>query len=171
MKGAKRVKPGAQRRRLSITPEVLAKLREVWDRCPNGRDAKMLWASCCLCFFGFLRSGEVMAPAVAQYDLSSHLCFGDIQVDSQAAPSCIHVRIKASKTDPFIRAALTEAGLVAKDYAGHSFRIGAATTAAHQDSLIKTLGRWESAAYTKYIRTAPDTLQGVASRLTSVTRT
>ena len=45
-----------------------------------------------------------------------------------------------------VRAVLTEAGLVAKDYAGHSFRIGAATTAGIQDSLIKTLGRWESAA-------------------------
>ena len=39
-----------------------------------------------------------------------------------------------------LRAALTEAGYVAKDYAGHSFRIGAATTAVEhgiQDSLIK----------------------------------
>ena len=69
-----------------------------------------------------------------------------------------------------VRAALREAGLIARDYAGHSFRIGAAMTAARQglqDSLIKTLGRWESSAYTKYIRTAPETLCGVASRLTS----
>ena len=60
-----------------------------------------------------------------------------------------------------VRKALVETGLAAKDYAGHSFRIGAATTAARQglqDCQIKTLGRWESSAYTKYIRTSPETL-------------
>ena len=48
-----------------------------------------------------------------------------------------------------VRAALEEAGLPAKDYAGHSFRIGAATTAAVaglEDSAIQTLGWWESSA-------------------------
>ena len=45
-----------------------------------------------------------------------------------------------------VREALTEAGLEASKFAGHSFQIGAATTAAArgvEDSLIKTLGRWE----------------------------
>ncbi len=67
-----------------------------------------------------------------------------------------------------VREALTAAGVEARDYAGHSFRIGAATTAARQgmqDSLIKTLGRWESAAYMRYIRTAPGTLRKVAKAL------
>ena len=44
-----------------------------------------------------------------------------------------------------VRKALLAVGIKAEDYAGHSFRIGAATTAAEkgiQDSLIKTLGRW-----------------------------
>ena len=46
-------------------------------------------------------------------------------------------------------------------YAGHSFWIGVATMVAQcglPDSLIKTLGRWQSSAYTVYIRT-PGTLK------------
>ena len=44
-----------------------------------------------------------------------------------------------------VREAITAAGLEAANYAGHSFRIGAATTAAQcglPDSTIKMLGRW-----------------------------
>ena len=60
-----------------------------------------------------------------------------------------------------VRLALSAAGLMATNYAGHSFLIGAATTAARcgiQDALIKMLRRWESLAYTRYIRTAPEVL-------------
>ena len=65
-----------------------------------------------------------------------------------------------------VRNALTDLGYNCALYTGHSFRIGAATTAAQrglQDSLIKVLGRWESAAYTVYIQTAPEVLCSVAS--------
>ena len=67
-----------------------------------------------------------------------------------------------------LKTALKKAGIEADNYAGHSFRIGAATTAAAQglpDSLIKTLGRWESAAYTLYIRTPQKTLRSVAAAM------
>ena len=64
-----------------------------------------------------------------------------------------------------MRSALTAAGIDASLYAGHSFRIGAVARRGIQDSLIKTMGRWESAAYTMYIRTPRETLCAVARTL------
>ena len=69
-----------------------------------------------------------------------------------------------------LRTALSVAGYPEKKYASHSFRIGEATTAAQcgmEDSLIKTLGRWESSAYLRYIRMPSTTLQAVSGRLVS----
>ena len=51
---------------------------------------------------------------------------------------------------------LQRLGFAAESYASHSFRIGAATTAAEAGlppRLIQTLGRWSSNCYTQYIRT------------------
>lgn len=69
-----------------------------------------------------------------------------------------------------LREALTAAGFDASQYSGHSFRIGTATTAAAvgiEDSLIKTLGRWESSAYQLYVKVPRDRLAVVSKRLSS----
>ena len=55
-----------------------------------------------------------------------------------------------------LRRALEASGLDQAAFAGHSFRIGAATAAAQAgvpDSTIQMLGRWSSAAFLTYIRT------------------
>ena len=64
-----------------------------------------------------------------------------------------------------VRRALAAAGIDSSKYVGHSFRIGAASTAARyslQDSLIKTLSHWESFAYTLYVQTSREELCSVA---------
>ena len=221
VKGLKRTyHPTSCRTRLPITPELLGQLRSVWATWPERRDASMLWAAACMCFFGFLRAGEVVIPSDSSFDPSVHLAQGDVRVDSVVCPRYLEVSIKASKTDPFRRgvciylgvtyadlcpvaaildymvrrgqspgpffsfangnsltrdrfvsavcSALDQAGVDSSRYAGHSFRIGAATTAAQRsipDSLIKTLGRWQSEAYTVYIRTPRETLCAVAQSL------
>ena len=157
-------------------------------------DPIMLWAACCLCYFGFLRAGEITVPSEAAYDPGVHLNFADVTADSISDPKLLRVKIKASKTDPFrqgveifigrtrqscpvsavlsylakrgsdkgmlfryedrrlltrdrfvasVREALSAAGIDCKSYAGHSFRIGAATAAGRQGlppATIQTLG-------------------------------
>lgn len=69
-----------------------------------------------------------------------------------------------------VREALMQAGIHHKGYAGHSFRIGAATTAHAQglsDATIKMLGRWESAAYLLYVRTPREKLVAFTAKLTN----
>ena len=60
-----------------------------------------------------------------------------------------------------IKAGLKAVGLLELDFAGHSFRIGATTAAAHagiEDSTIHTLGRWNSSAFLIYIHTPREQL-------------
>ena len=67
-----------------------------------------------------------------------------------------------------VRRALASLGLEAEAYAGHSFRIGAATAAARaglEDSVIQSLGRWSSGAFLRYIRTPRDRLARYSKNL------
>jgi hypothetical protein len=67
-----------------------------------------------------------------------------------------------------LQAALQRAGIQQENYNGHSFRIGAATTAAQkglEDSLIQTLGRWKSGAYKVYIKLPRSQLAAVSQSL------
>ena len=73
-----------------------------------------------------------------------------------------------SKFTQEIRAVLEAVGLPYKSFAGHSFRIGAATTAAKagiEDSVIKMLDRWSSSAFLVYVRTPREQLSKFAGRL------
>ena len=67
-----------------------------------------------------------------------------------------------------IRAVLSSLGLPQDEYAGHSFRISAATSAALagvEDSTIQTLGRWQSAAFLQYICMPREQLAAISRRL------
>lgn len=66
------------------------------------------------------------------------------------------------------RSLLAMSGLNPTLYAGHSYRIGAATTAASVGLppwLIKTLGHWSSDCYQRYIRCPHSLLSEVSSKL------
>ena len=207
-------------KRLPITTSVLRRLRAHLGSRFSDPDMLMIWAASSVCFFGFLRAGELTVPSDKEFDPASHLCFSDISIDDIFDPQIVKLHLKSSKTDPFrkgvdvvlgrtnnelcpvtallaymaqrgnspgclfkfvngslltkqrfvkrVRDALSGCGLDPAKFAGHSFRIGAATSAGlcgMNDSTIKMLGRWESSAYQVYIKTPRDALANFSAVL------
>lgn len=97
LRGIKRVQGPVSPSRLPITIEHLRVIRHSLDL--STRNHAMLWAACCLGFFGFLRAGEFTVNSV--FDPSTHMTVSDLQADSLVNPTCFKVHIKCSKTDPF----------------------------------------------------------------------
>ena len=86
---------------MPIMIDIMVKIKVALLCCPSKYDNVLLWAACCLAFFGFLRCGEFTVPSQNEYDPTAHLSLEDIAVDSKSAPTVIQVNIKQSKTDPF----------------------------------------------------------------------
>ena len=222
LRGIKRIssKKRSPKPRLPITPSILRRVQAYLFSQPCTWNRRMIWAAMNVCFFGFLRSGEICSPSASVFDQTTHLAPSDVSLDNLTSPSKMFVTIKASKTDPFrsgvtlvlgatnrdlcpigatlhylsirgtgngplfkfedgsflyrdrfvaeVRKLLRSAGIEASQYSGHSFRIGAATTAALagvEDHTIQTMGRWHSSAYLLYIRLPPESLAGISGRL------
>ena len=89
------------RQRLPITPNLLRAIHTLWSPKADNPDSHLLWAACCMAFFGFLRSGELTAPAATNFDPQSTLLLSDIALDSHEAPAVVAVTLERSKTDPF----------------------------------------------------------------------
>ncbi len=141
LRGIRRAQSTTPRRtRLPLTADVMRAIQvAVFSpaRECSELERHLLWAACCLGFFGFLRSGEF---TVKDPRHEAPLLASDMAVDSHSHPATI----------------------------GHSFRIGAASTAAARgvpDHLIKTLGQLRSEAYQLYVRTPPSTLAAMSFRL------
>ena len=181
LRGVKRVqaqKGGTRRSRLPITPSLLRLMKGVW--APSaGRDEKMIWAACCLAFFGFLRIREMTVPdgsgfvGRANSDLCRVAAVLSYLTCRGTGPGPLFVLeggqgLTRSRFVSLVRSALDKVGVDQSAYCGHSFRIGAATTAAArgiEDSVIKTLGRWESLAYLQHVRIPRRQLVGYSSLL------
>ena len=82
----------AKREWRPITPDLLRKIKSVWDPKAEEANVVMLWAACCLTYFGFMWIGELTVSSDDAYDSASHLSWGDIAIDDPACPSCMEVR-------------------------------------------------------------------------------
>ena len=70
-----------------------------------------------------------------------------------------------------VQKAISAMGVNPEAYTGHSFRIGAATAAAHhglQDSTIQMLGRWTSDAFRAYIHTPREQLAAFSATISNI---
>ena len=206
--------------RLPITTDIMQGIHKVLSNESATRSNRMMWAACCMAFFGFLRSSEFTVPSQHGYDPETHLSLPDITLDRRNSPTMVCIHIKQSKTDPFRQGVhiylgrtyqqicpvhaivsylairgnhpgpvftfsdgrmltraifgseldriLEKLSLKVHHYNTHSFRIGAATSAKQagiSDVHIKTLGRWQSDAYQRYIRTPPQQLANLSKML------
>ena len=104
LRGVKRcenLESNTSKERLPISPNLLKCLKEVWNSERKAPNRPMLWAPCCIAFFGFLRIGEMVVPSKDAYDPSVHLHLSDVSVDNSERPTVLKISIKQSKTDPF----------------------------------------------------------------------
>ena len=128
-----------------------------------GAGRPMLRAAVMSAFFGLLRSSEHCAPSPTEFDLAVHLLAGDVAFDS--VDGMVQLRIKASKTDPFLGlhpalhgplfAILRAAFSSSCGLNTHSFRIGGASAAGvlgMSASMIRALGRWMGDSCQRYVQ-------------------
>ncbi len=74
LRGARKEQSGIPKRsRLPLTPSILGQLHVVWNRDSSDRDNIMLWAVCCVGFFGLFRSGVITAPEKGEFNPNQHL--------------------------------------------------------------------------------------------------
>ena len=92
---------GSRQPRLPITPETLRQIKATWEKDHINNDKVMLWAAFTLCFFSFMRSGELCCTSSGTFDQSRDLTPHDISVDDARNPQTMKVHLKYSKTDPF----------------------------------------------------------------------
>ena len=109
IRGIKRSQGSSSSSRLRITDDLMLVIWRSLDLCLP--DHLMFWAACSLGYFGFLYASEFTVPSLACFSPSSHFGVQDIAVDSPSAPSCMRLKIKASKTDPFRKGAFIHIGL------------------------------------------------------------
>ena len=148
--------------------------------------------------WGDVAVDSISTPSMVRVHLRRSKCdqFGkgvDVIVGRTGSPICPvtavleYIRVRQDEPGPFfinrkkepatkpwlvqqVRRILQTLGLPQDNYAGHSFRIGAATSAALagiEDSTIQALGRWQSAAFLQYIRLPREQLAHISTILSA----
>jgi len=93
------------RGRLPITFPIMVGLNAVFSKTSGNFRDIMIWATCCLAYFGLFRVSEFTASLSDFFDPRKDLLLSDVAVDSRASLSLIQVNIKQSKGDQFTKGA------------------------------------------------------------------
>ena len=99
LKGIARCQPNTTKRRLPITAKIMAQIL-TYSQVVFANDmyeARLLWAACCLGYFGFMRAGEFTVKGPAS---PPSIQATDFAIDSHTNPSLARVSLRRAKTDP-----------------------------------------------------------------------
>ncbi|XP_072170584.1 uncharacterized protein [Diadema setosum] len=125
--------------RYPVTMSLLEKLLPCLTRVCTSYEAVLFKACFTVAFFGFLRVGE----------------FTGISRSATVASLRINDVLTRRTFTEVLRKCLSFLNLPASRFASHSFRIGAATSAAmagFDASAIQRMGRWATDTHTRYVR-------------------
>ena len=78
----------------------MQKIKAILQQHPHLYHNIMMWAACCMAFFGFLRCNEFTVPAQTGYNPAVHLSYSDVAVDNRDYSTMVVISVKQSKTDP-----------------------------------------------------------------------
>ena len=193
---AKLGRPSTARPRLPITGPVLLRIHDGLVRSSHP-EKQLIWTVASLAFFGQqVAMDNRTSLSMVRVHLKRSKCdqFGrgvNVIVGHTGTRICpmaavvAYIVLRQDRSGPFfinshggavtkswlvqqVRTILAGLGLPQGEDAGHSFRIGAATSAALagvEDSTIQTLGRWQSSAFLQYIRMPQEQLAAISRRL------
>ena len=109
IRGIKRCQGSVTTTRLPITDRIMVTIWKSLDL--DQPDYCMFWVACTLGYFGFLQSAEFTVSSLSNFCPSIQLTVKDVAVDSMVSPSCLRIKIKSSKTDPFCKGCYAHIGL------------------------------------------------------------
>eukprot|EP00732_Lithocolla_globosa_P002697 Lithocolla_globosa_v1_NODE_1862_length_2289_cov_60.952551.p1 type:complete len:318 gc:universal NODE_1862_length_2289_cov_60.952551:799-1752(+) len=98
LRGIKRSSVSTLRHKQPMTLEVLISILNTLNLSKS--DHALLWASCCLAFWAFLRCSEFTTSTTRNFDSSSHLTIDSLTFSNDKSAT---IFLKQSKTDPFRR--------------------------------------------------------------------
>ena len=70
----------------------------------------MLWAAATVCFFGFMRAGELLLNRKSDFDPSQHLALEDVATDDRQHPDDGADHTKMLENRPFLKGRRYSAG-------------------------------------------------------------
>ena len=84
---------------LPFIKAIMHQLQNVWAHATEDQyQVRMLWAACCLGYFGFMRAAEFTAEDPLE---PASIQVSDAAVDSHSNPSMVRVFVRRAKSDPF----------------------------------------------------------------------